>query len=46
MNPETGADFREKILSRGNSKAPDQLYREFMGRDPSVEALLSRSGLA
>lgn len=46
MNPETGADFREKILSRGNSKAPDQLYREFMGRDPSVEALLRRSGLA
>ncbi len=45
MNKETGTDFREKILSKGNSVPPDQLYRDFMGRDPEVEPLLIRSGL-
>ena len=45
MNGKTGIDFREKILSNGNSKPPDQLYRDFMGRDPQVEPLLVRSGL-
>jgi len=46
MNAETGIDFREKILSKGNSVAPDQLYRDFMGREPKVEPLLTRSGLS
>jgi oligopeptidase A len=45
MNKETGIDFREKILSKGNSVPPDQLYRDFMGRDPEVDPLLVRSGL-
>ena len=45
MNKETGIDFREKILSKGNSIPPDQLYRDFMGRDPEVDPLLVRSGL-
>ena len=45
MNRKTGIDFREKILSKGNSAPPDQLYRDFMGRDPEVEPLLVRSGL-
>ncbi len=46
LNPETGAAFREHILSKGNSVAPDELYRRFMGRDPDQEALLIRAGLA
>ena len=45
MNAKTGIEFREKILSKGNSAPPDQLYRNFMGRDPKVEPLLIRSGL-
>lgn len=46
FNSQTGADYRNKILSRGNSEDPADLYRQFMGRDPDVTALLVRSGLA
>jgi len=46
LNPVTGRDFREHILSKGNSAPADELYRRFMGRDPELEPLLVRSGLA
>ncbi|MBN8458556.1 MAG: M3 family metallopeptidase [Verrucomicrobia bacterium] len=46
LNPETGRAFRANILSQGNSAPPDVLYQQFMGRPPSLEPLLIRSGLA
>jgi oligopeptidase A len=46
FNSQTGADFITHILSRGNSADPAELYRAFMGRDPDLNALLRRSGLA
>ncbi|HUR56156.1 MAG TPA: M3 family metallopeptidase [Opitutaceae bacterium] len=46
FNPAVGADFVDKVLSRGNSADPAELYRAFMGRDPDLNALLRRSGLA
>ena len=46
LNPQTGRAFREHVLSKGNSLPPDELYRRFMGRDPELEPLLVRAGLA
>ncbi len=40
-----GLEFRENILSKGDSDAPAALYRSFLGRDPELGALLERLGL-
>lgn len=45
FNRETGRDFVDHILSRGNSADPAELFRAFRGRDPDADALLKRSGL-
>jgi oligopeptidase A len=42
---EVGNDFRRKILERGDSEDPMDLYKGFMGREPSLDALLERAGL-
>jgi oligopeptidase A len=40
-----GQAFRANILAQGDSADPADLYRAFMGRDPTLDALLERDGL-
>jgi oligopeptidase A len=43
FNRETGRDFVDTVLSRGDSDEPAELFREFMGRDPDPSPLLRRN---
>jgi oligopeptidase A len=45
LNRTTGLDFRDKILSRGDSLDPGDLFESFLGRGPDVTALLKRASL-
>lgn len=42
---ETARAFRGKILSKGGSVHPMELYVSFRGKEPSIEPLLERDGL-
>ncbi len=46
LNPKVGHEFKEKILSKGNAENPSKLFKDFMGRDPELSALLIRDDLA
>ena len=45
LTRENGQIFRDKILSRGNTEELGKLYRDFRGRDPSIEPMLKDRGL-
>jgi oligopeptidase A len=44
FNAETGQSFRQSVLAIGGSKIALETFRDFRGRDPSVEALLRHNG--
>ena len=43
LNPATGRAFLEAVLSQGDRRDPNELFREFMGRDPNEGALIRRN---
>jgi len=45
FNKEVAKSFRENILEKGGTEHPMILYKRFRGQEPSVDALLKRSGL-
>ena len=45
FNAQTGESFLHEILQQGGSKAPMELFINFRGREPSIDALLRHSGL-
>ena len=42
---QTGRRFRDTVLALGGGRHPMNVFRDFRGREPSVEALLRHSGL-
>jgi oligopeptidase A len=46
FNQTVGREFRDCILARGDSEPPMELYKAFMGREPSLDPLLARQGLS
>jgi peptidyl-dipeptidase Dcp len=45
FNKEVAESFKEHILSKGGTRKPMELYKQFRGKEPSIDALLDRSGL-
>jgi peptidyl-dipeptidase Dcp len=45
FNKVISTSFRKNILEKGGTEKPHELYLKFRGKEPSIEALLKRSGL-
>jgi oligopeptidase A len=45
FNAETGAAFMEAVLEQGGAREPMELFAEFRGRKPQIDALLRHSGI-
>jgi len=45
FSTEVAAQFRQRVLSRGDSAEPMELFEDFMGREPDERALLERTGI-
>lgn len=41
----TATSFKEHVLSKGGTKHPMELYKDFRGQEPTPDALLKRAGL-
>jgi len=45
FDQDTGREFLQAILEKGGSEEPMVLFKNFMGREPSIDALLRHSGI-
>jgi peptidyl-dipeptidase Dcp len=44
MTRKNGQILRDRVFSKGNSEPLDVLYKNFRGKDPSIQALLRYKG--
>ncbi|HEY5715145.1 MAG TPA: M3 family metallopeptidase, partial [Psychromonas sp.] len=45
FDQDTGREFLQAILEKGGSEEPMELFKNFMGREPNINALLRHSGI-
>ncbi|MCW8996817.1 MAG: oligopeptidase A [Psychromonas sp.] len=45
FNQQTGQAFQQAILEKGGSEEPMTLFKNFMGREPNIDALLRHCGI-
>ncbi len=45
FNREVAQSFRDSILSKGGTEHPMKLYKNFRGKEPTIDALLKRNGI-
>ena len=46
MNEKTGYEYRVKVLAPGGSRDPDELVRDFLGRESNSDAFMKSLGIA
>lgn len=46
FNRQTGLEFLEAVLEQGGARDPMELFVEFRGREPQIDALLRHSGIS
>ena len=46
FDSKTGEAFLENVLEKGGTKEPMELFKNFRGREPEIDALLRHSGIA
>lgn len=45
LNPKAGKRYLDEILGRGGSKDPNEMLRDYLGREPNTEAFFKKIGL-
>lgn len=45
LSPELGRRYREKIIGVGGSRDPNDMLREFLGREPNADAFIAKLGV-
>ena len=45
FNRDTARSWVENVLSRGGTESPMMLYKRFRGREPRIDAMMSRDGI-
>ena len=45
-SPEVGAEYRRAILEPNGAKTGDEMFHDFVGREPSTEAWLHYKGFS